>query len=236
MKSNLLFIFLILGVLSCKEKPTRIPSSKLTSKSNKKIEFKKIDFSNSEFADLKMYAKDTITSDGLKINYLVKNDNTKRTDLYIKWSKGEYSNIFMMENALLMRKYFIPILTEHNDKYIYMTHGCATSCYAVLTLSKEAKPKAKDFLEVIAYNTHLNQIVYTPESSYSLETFEIAISDLKKGIDKSVKFKNKCNLSPENGCIDKIVFNEEYIDIFATLFNSETSKTIQEQNRIKITE
>ena len=235
MKSKL-FIVLLLLIFSCKEKSSSKISSDLVLANLNSGELINIDFSKPEYSDLKIYANDTITSDGWKINYLVKNDSTRLRDLYIKWSKGDNSEIFVMDDVLLMRRYFIPVLNKNNANFIYMTHGCATSCSGVLTLSKESKPKAKDFLEVIEYNTDLDQIVYTPERSYSLDTFEIAVSDLKKRIDKSVKFKNRCNLSPENGCIDSINFNEKYIDIFATLLNSETGKTIKENNRIKITE
>ncbi len=219
-------------MISCKEKPL---SGSLQNSINLK-NLISIDFSKREYRDLKMYAKDTVTDDGWKINYLVKNDRTKNNDLYIRWSKGKYSNVFLMQDVLLMRRYFIPILEKDNLDFIYMTHGCATSCIGVLVLSKSPSPTAKDFLEVIEYNTQFNKIVYTPKRSYSLDTFEIAVSDLKKGIEKSVIFKNKCNLSPENGCIDKINFSEKYVDIFAALEDTVTGEKVKESNRIKLTE
>lgn len=192
-----------------------------------------IDYSDEKYIDLESFTQDTLTANGWDITYLVKNDSTRYNDLYIKWSKGNIADTFLMQDVLLMRRYFIAEFESENTDFLYLTHGCATSCFAVLTLSKKSPSIAKDFIEVIDYDPILNQIAYIPERSFSLDTMEIAITDLSKGIEKAIIFDQVCTLSPESGCIDSISFQYDQVEIYTTLTERNTNEKIKEKHNIK---
>ncbi|MEP7127552.1 MAG: hypothetical protein ABI729_01735, partial [Chitinophagales bacterium] len=133
------------------------------------------------------------------------------------------AGLFCGQDFLLMRRYFIPILEGENSNYIFLTHACATSCSALLTLSKRGIPADRDFSYVIDYDIANGQIVYIPERSYSLDTLEVSIADLRRQKEKSIIFKNICNLIPEEGCIDSINFDKSQVKLFSTLIDRSDS-------------
>ena len=207
------------------------------SRANKIGKLTKIDFSDPNYVDVQLYAQDTITSDGWKIEYLIKDDSTKYNDLYIRWSKGQLTGLFCHRDVLLMRRYFIPVIEGDNSTHIFMKHGCATSCTAILTLSKDNKLESKDFAYVVDFDVTTGQLVYIPERSYSLERLEVSVVDLKRHLERPVIFKNICNLAPESGCIDRISFTKYKVVVAASLLDkNDQAKTINESHTVKFGE
>jgi len=195
-----------------------------------------LDFADTNYIDVPLYAKDTVTLDGWAIKYLVKDDSSKYNDIYIQWTKGDRSGLYHGPDILLMRRYFIPELEGENNSHIFLTHGCATSCAALLVLSKDSVPKAQDFSSVFDYNIKDGQLVYIPERSYSLDTLEVSVVDLNRKEENTVIFKNICNLSPEEGCIDSVHFDKNYVRLFATLIDKNDKdkiKPIKENQTVK---
>ena len=194
-----------------------------------------INFRDSVYHDLEFYARDTITIDGWTIEYLVKDDSTKYQDVYIQWKKGNTKGLFYGGDILLMRRYFTPILLGENNTHIFLEHGCATTCSALLALSKDSIPEARDFIYVRDYNIKNGQVVFIPERSYSLDTLEISVVDLTRQKEKSVIFENVCNLAPEEGCIDSISFNKNYVKLSATLIaKRDKPKSIKESHTVRL--
>ena len=195
-----------------------------------------IDSTDSKYTDAKLSCKDTITKNGWKIEYLVKDDKTKYDDLYIKWSKGNLSGIFCSASTLIMRRYFIPEFEAENENYLFLTHGCSTSGAAVLVLPKNTSKKGKDYSFIIDYSIKYEKIGYIPERSFSLNELEITIADLKSGAEKSVVFENICTTVPEESCVDQITFGNKTVEVEATLIDKndvERVKNILEKHKIK---
>lgn len=186
-----------------------------------------IDLSDTIYKEFRRYAIDTSTIDGWKINYLVKDDSTKYTDLYIQWTKNSDTGIYFMGDVLLMRPYFIPIFVGENKSRLFLSHGCATTCSAILVLSKDSVLNGIDFPYVINYDIKNGQLVYIPEKSYTLDTLEVSVVDLFRAKEKSIVFDNICDLRPEEGCIDSVCFDKDFVKIFATLIDKRDTKRVR---------
>jgi hypothetical protein len=221
-------IFIILGLTTV---------NSVWGQANTRGKLTKIDFSDSNYVGVQIYAKDTTTSDGWRIKYLVKDDSTRYNDLYIQWTKGQLTGLFCLRDVLLMRRYFIPILKGNNKTHIFMKHGCATSCSAILTLSKDKKLESRDFAYVVDFDITTGQIVYIPERSYSLETLEVSVVDLNRHLETPVIFRNICNLAPESGCIDQILFAKDNVIVSASLLDKDDkTKSVKESHTVKFGE
>jgi len=230
MKSALVLVAsFILAVAACKPKANDNTLARIIPKEGKLIP---IDFSDTNYREIKSYAMDTITKSGWAIKYMVKNDTTRYNDLYIQWSKGAKVGLFRFEDVLLMRTYFMPVVAGENDNYIFLTHACATECEALLTLSKENIPKAKDFVEVIKFDIKTNRVVFVNEKS-SLDTIIITTADLIRNKNKSIKFKNLCGLNPVGGCIDSVRFEKDYVKLMGT-FPSGHNTYLKESHIIRL--
>jgi hypothetical protein len=176
-----------------------------------------IDFQDSNYAGVAEYAKDTVTPGGWSITYFVKDDSTRFSDLYIGWSKGDRQGLFQCTSTLIMRRFFIPGYIGENGTHIFLQHGCSTSDEAMLVLSKDSLPRGQEVWVMFDYDLDLGQIAYVPERSFSLDTLEVSVTDFTRGLNRSVIFKNHCDLSPEYGCIDSVWFSEWRTQLFATL-------------------
>lgn len=176
--------------------------------------------------------KDTITAGGWKIQYFVKDDSTRYNDLYIKWSKGDRIGIFKYKDVLLMRSYFIPQYAGENKTHLFLEHGCATSCWAVLVLSKGIKPQAIDFTYVSDFSIKYGRVVYLPEMSYGMESFDVAVFDLNTNTQKLVHFKNICKIIEEIDCLDSVLFKKNSLHLFASLISTETDEIIRESYQV----
>lgn len=172
-----------------------------------------IDYSDTMYEGV--YQHDTITEDGWKIEYLVKDDSTKYSDIYIRWSKGNSVGVYKGATLLLMRRYFIPSYEGETESYLYFYHGCATGCAAVLALSKEDEPKARDFDMVHGYDISLDQVLYQDDempSDYS-DVCTLVLIDLKRNIQKSISDTSLCLHFYLQFEIDTVEFSEEKVTI-----------------------
>ena len=177
-----------------------------------------IDFNDSNYVGLGLYAIDTITQKGWSISYLVKDDSSKYNDIYIKWQRGNIKGIYKGEFLLQYRRYFVPEYSGENSKYLFFKHGCATDCRAILTLSKDSAT-SKDYIRVVDYNVSNGQIAYVTErGSEDFRPFQISIVDLAKSKEHSVQFKSLCMYAAhKESCIDTIIFRKHKVLIKATL-------------------
>lgn len=130
-------IALFLALISCGKDKTIKNNAVIRENSshtpNDTSGLRKVDLNDKKYGDARSYLKDTITKHGWKIEYLVKSDSTKYSDLYLKVSKEGLHSVFVAKNVLEYRRYFIPTYKSENGSNIFFTHGCATDCRAILS-------------------------------------------------------------------------------------------------------
>ncbi|MBS1583629.1 MAG: hypothetical protein JST66_15620 [Bacteroidetes bacterium] len=192
-----------------------------------------IDPADTGYTDVQLYAKDTVTPDGWAIHYLVKDDSTRYNDLYIRWSKGGREGLFQCGDVLLMRRYFIPEFTGENDSHIFLEHGCATGCAAMLALSKDTLPMGQDIPYLVDQDLPRGRFVHIPERSFSLDTLEVDVLDLTRKEEHAVVFGGRCTLVPEEGCIDSVSFEDRQVTLYATLLDA-NGQEVQEKHAVHI--
>ncbi|MFP9098828.1 hypothetical protein ACLI09_07230 [Flavobacterium sp. RHBU_24] len=226
------FIFLLLLVLTgCGRTDERIvngapPARHATGK------LIPIDFKDSLYYDLASYARDTVTNDGWKISYLVKDDTTRYNDLYIQWEKGTLKRVYKDSDVLQMRRYFIPDLSKENKTHIFLEHACATGCWAVLVLPKDTSAEVKDFEAVFDYNTDLGQVVYRKYDQN--DALAVSATDLNRGSTKSVTYKNKgYALGSDMAPLDTVIFKGDRIIIDCEVYDLQQDKNIIERQVIR---
>lgn len=170
--------------------------------------------------------RDTVTRDGWKIRYMVKDDATRYTDAYIQWEKGNVKRVYKYNNVLQFRGSFMPQMVEESETHIFMEHWCATDCMAVLVLPKNDADGALDIEAVIDYRLKSGQIVYREYKDNG--AIAATAIDLKRRKKKSVTFKNK-TYSMGNSFVESIVFKGDNIVIEGEFFDKdgETVKEVQ---------
>jgi hypothetical protein len=229
---SLVKVFALLSVLfiACKKPENTIPANNTKiARTGKLIP---VNLNDTLYGDFRSDFKETITSDGWKINYLVKDDSTKYKDIHIKWEKDRNVRTLNFPSVLIMRSYFLPVFKTETKTHLFLEHGCATSCSAVTALPKNPEADPHVFYNVLDYDINTGRVVYTPERSYSLDSFELDVFDLKSGQNKTIQFKNKCSLSPEDGCIEKVLFNSTTVELYG-VFSDEYGKRITEKQTAK---
>ncbi len=170
--------------------------------------------------------RDTVSRDGWKIHYMVKDDSTRHTDAYIQWTKGDVKRVYKYNNVLQYRGSFMPRMVEESDTHIFMEHWCATDCIAVLVLPKNGLDDALDIEAVIDYHLKFGQFVYREyKDNGAIAATAIDLARRKK---KSVTFKNK-TYSLGNSFVKSIVFKGDSIVIEGEFFDpdGETVKEVQ---------
>jgi hypothetical protein len=191
-----------------------------------------IDFKDSLYYDLASYARDTVTNDGWKISYLVKDDTTRYNDLYIQWEKGAIKRLYKDGDVLLVRRYFIPDLSNENKTHIFLEHACATGCWAVLVLPKDSSTEPKDFEALFDYNIDLGQVVYRKYDED--DSLAVSATDLERGITKSVTYKNKgFSLGSDMAPLDTLIFKGDRVIIDCGVYDLKQDKNIVERQVIK---
>jgi len=196
-----------------------------------------IDFSDTNYTYLELYAKDTVTAAGWKIKYLVKDDSTRYNDIYIQWTKENMTGLFYGGDILLMRRYFIPTYSGETNSHIYLEHGCATDCFAILTLSKDNMGEFRDYENIVDFNIKLGQILYVTDYSYENEdrNFELALADLSKQKTHKLTYSNICSAVFKPTCIDTVIFTKTKVTIKTTLReNIATEKDIKQSREIEL--
>ena len=181
-----------------------------------------INFQDSNYLDLLMYANDTVTKDGWSIKYLVKDDSTRYDDIYIQCSKANWTGIFHGENFLQYRRYFIPEFERETNSYIYFTYGCATDCAAILSFSKDSTSRFTDYNCVVDYNLDFEQILYVTDRCYENEDkiYELALVDLKNNKSHNITYNNICSAVYKPSCIDTVIFGKKQVIIKTSLRKS----------------
>jgi len=169
---------------------------------------------------------DTITGDGWKIEYLVKNDSTKHKDIYIQWSKGNIKRMYCGYHLLELEGHFTPRYKTETPNYIFMPYELRGDD-GLLILPKNSTRPELNFAYLVGYSVEYRQIAYIPESSYSLDNLDIEVYDLKSGTTKSVRFSKPCNISPESGCITKVEFSSKEIKISGGADNSRKATEVK---------
>lgn len=177
--------------------------------------------------------QDTITKDGWKIEYLVKNDSTKSHDIYIRVSKGNIEKISKHPDALDMRSYFIPSYAFETDKYILFEHGCATDCSAITVIPKDNKDKPVEFEFVLKYDMKLSTVVFLNTKTFISDIPTISAYNLEENIEKSVTFKNRCFSTSPNKCISDIAIKSKKVELTGWFDNEYGDNSIKETKTIK---
>jgi len=211
------FIIFLLFSIGCDKANSILPQKPSKVRKRDTGELLPINFKDTIYQDVAIFAKDTITGDGWKIKYLVKDDSTRYTNIYIQWEKGSINRVTNCGNVLEMRRYFIPGFVKDNQDYLFFEHGCATGCTAVLILPKNGNDAVDDFNFVLDYKVSDSQIVYVNEDSFSSNSLSITATDLIKRVTKSTLFKNRCSMTMGNSCIDTVIFNHNRILVEGTL-------------------
>jgi hypothetical protein len=229
-------IFIIIGAISVacgtKNGNQEAPGeNKVDSCTGKLVQ---IDYSDTNYYDLRSYIKDTITPGGWKIRYLVKDDSTKYKDIYIECSKDSMKGIFYGSDLLQFKRYFIPVFAGETKSHLFLRPGCATDCSAVLTFSKDSTGQFNDYQNVIDYNINLGQILFVTDSCYENEDkiFELGFVDLNRSVTRKITFNQVCMNVFKPGCVDTVIFSKKQLIIKATLADQSTHMKEIKQTRI----
>lgn len=178
-----------------------------------------IDFTDKNYEEVGYYAKDTITTNGWAIKYLIKDDSTRYDDLYIIWEKKGRKGIYSFKDVLHFRRYFIPVYKGENDNHLFLTHACATTCKAVLTFSTTRKPICREFISMVDYNISKGEVVYVSDSGNLQGKLEVTVCNLKNNIEKYVVFNNiPLNIEAAQN-IDSVVFKKNRVKLFANMID-----------------
>jgi hypothetical protein len=194
-----------------------------------------IDYNDPVYAGVGSYAQDTITKDGWTLRYFVRDDSTRYTDIYIEWSKGNQRGLFYGEDILEMRRYFIPIYTGENATHIFLKHGCATDCAAVLVLGKDSTLSHTDYLQVVDYSIPYGKVVYVSDSSAYDMRMELFAVDLQSGSKRRLLFDNLCfTASFKEQCVDTVRFSKNAVAIGATLTDVNDEERERKISEVKV--
>lgn len=195
---------------ACKSKTNKLPTSK-------NFGLIPLNHTDSNF----MYGKpfDTILPSGWSINYLVKNDSSKYSDVYIEIKKGNQSAIFKGESLLQLKNYFIPSYKSENETNIFLEHGCATDCSGLLVFNK-LNLSYKDFYHVVSYDRLANKVVWLSyEDIRDGKPFQVIISDLTLNRDTTLHFKNLALGSEKEGYVDTVIYKGNSVIVTSTLID-----------------
>jgi len=187
------------------------------------ISIDSIDFEKyPDHQDLRAWINDTILLSGWKISYLVKNDSTMQSDVYIAWQKDSLSYIYFGEQLLEFRRYFIPTFEFENDKYLFMDYGCSTYCSANMAISKEDPSNFEAFYHVVNFNKEKTIISYLTEITYTRQDtiYEIKAVDFNKEKKGILSLPRICSSPYKPNCIDTFIYHNETIEIRTELRKS----------------
>jgi len=231
----IILTFLTLFLIACghsnKNIKTRNQESRQTG------ELIKINFSDTNYLDLPLYAKDTVTKDGWAIKYFIKGDSSKYNDIWIQCKKGNLTGTYQGKDLLQFRRYFIPVFAGETNSFIYFTHGCATDCSALLVFSKDNPNQFMDYESVVDYSIKFNQVLYLTDSCYKNEDkiYDLALVDLNNNKTHKITYNNICGAVNKPSCIDTVIFSKSQVTIKTTLRKSiETEQEIRQTKIIKL--
>lgn len=173
----------------------------------KKSNLIKINYSDTNYnADLSFCTRDTNTPLGWHIEYFVCDTNPYK-DLYIKWSKAEFSDTIRLIDLLsLYNTDYIPSYYFENNHYLFFSYSCASlDCEGIKLLRKDSSLENKNFIGVVS-EIDSSLIIYT-NHTYSFPTKEFICVDLKKQLTYHTFFKQAV-------MFDSIQINNNALTIF----------------------
>lgn len=170
--------------------------------------------------------KDTLTPHGWKIEHFVKNDSTKHKDLHIQWSHNNVKRTWQGSHLLELQSYFTPVFKSETQDYLFMEFEVRGGD-GVLILPKDPTAPFLIFPYIVGYSAIYGQVAYIPEASYSSESLDVEVYDLKSGKTKSVQFNERCSVLPENACLLKASFSKTLLTIFANTDGSDKPSEIK---------
>jgi len=181
-----------------------------------------INFSDTNYIEVGVYAKDTTTDDGWSIQYLVKDDSTRYIDLYITCSKGNVKAIHRAKGVLEMRRYFIPEFEAETKTNIYFTHGCATDCAALLVFDKDTSAQFSDYEAIVEYDIPLGQVLYVSDRTYQNEEniYELVLVEIKRRKIHKLAFDGICDGAYKPACVDTVMFSKNKVSVTVSLRKS----------------
>lgn len=232
-----IFPFVLVFFVACTTNENEKKSLKQNQDSGNSADLIKIDFNDSHYLEMDPYANDTITSDGWSIEYFVKDDSTKYSDLYLKCSKENRVGVYHGANLLEFRRYFIPFFAGENNEFIFFTQACATDCSSILVFSKDSTLAFRNFKHIVDYSIPYNQILYVTDSTYKHENkiYELALVNLSDGKTHKIAYSNLCLATFKPSCVDTVIFNRKETIIKTRLLNNyETEFDIQQTEIIKL--
>jgi hypothetical protein len=195
-----------------------------------------IDYKDEKYNEFRSSISNKQTEEGWKIRYLVKNDTTKYHDVYIECSKGNTKGIYKGEKLFDYRSYFIPTFEGENSDYLFFTHGCSSTCSAILVFSKKTADY-QDYSYLVAFDMKKSAIIYVPEQE-DYNPLKLIFVNLKKRKDKMINFKNRCMsvMGFKSSCIDEVIFSKHTVEIKTNLIDikdEERLKEIEEIQKVK---
>ena len=201
------------------------------------INLNKIDLKDNHpnYEDFGAWVNDTMTNDGWKIEYLVKNDRTKYDDLYIKVSKGNLIGIIKEENILNFRKYFIPAYEGENSKYLFFTFASDTYTNGILIVNKK-QPSNFQKKQILLKSDFEKGYLFFINSKNDDDQYEIGYLNIIEGIEKEIKFKGVCNNPVKTECVKNIFEEREFIEFECQLKNKENLEHQVERKRFRLNE
>lgn len=215
--------------------PVNVISNDQSEKQTGKLQA--INYSDAQYIDLLTSTLDTITTDGYEIKYLVRDDSTKYSDIYIQCSKGKQSGVFQGKNLLEYRRYFIPKFIGESASHLYFSHGCATDCSALLVFPKDSLSTFREFSHIVDFSMEHEQILFVSDSTYKNENklYDLVLVNLRKDKTQHVTYNNLCGAVYKPACIDTVIFNKNHVTIKTTLReNIKLEKMIQQTRQIKL--
>jgi hypothetical protein len=209
-----LTIFLI-GLFSCKSTTQKT----VYKASTQTDEFIRPDLRDSNYTNFNL--SDTTTVDDWSIKYLVKNDSTKYSDIYISCTKGDKTVLYFGKDLLQYRGGFIPQFIGETNSYLYFWHRCATDCQSILVCSKDSV-KFTDYSNVADFNIKLGQILYVPDRYYedSSENFRINLMNLTQSKEYVVTFDGQAHTAKLEASVDSVLFDKKEIIIKAEILKN----------------
>ncbi len=162
--------------------------------------------------------RDTLTRGGWNVNYLYLKENPFQKDVFINYSKDDFSNIVRYEHVLGLRIYFTPDYVMESDKRLYFEHGCATYCNAVSVFSKSSK-EFKKIEGVVHQNFEEEVFIFNlyEEPNREIGYSTLGMVDFKNNKEYRLYLKGICYSNLEPFCLKSTIVGKDTVIIEATI-------------------
>ncbi len=184
------------------------------------------------YEEIGIWIQDTITTEGWKIEYLVKDDKTKYEDIYIRISKEDKMVLIKEENVLNFRKYFVPRFEGENSKKLYFIFASDTYTNGILIVDKMNPEKIEKYQTLVKYNIEKGEIYYLPELK-DTDKFSINCINCFSEKEKILKYEGVCINPSKLACIKNIFEEGNYVEITCLLRENDTMIEKEETIRME---